>query len=51
MAQFLCWIACLCGIHNWWEPGGGERVCLECGKQASLRAKSKVGPKDLCAHF
>ncbi len=25
--------ACLCGFHNWWDAGGGERVCLECGEQ------------------
>ena len=25
--------ACLCGFHNWWDAGGGKRVCLECGEQ------------------
>jgi hypothetical protein len=51
MAQLFYRIACLFGIHNWWNPGDGECVCLECGKRAALRAASKVGSKNLCAHF
>ena len=41
--------ACL-GSINWWDPGEGEWVCLEYGKRASLRAKSKVMSKNFCAH-
>lgn len=33
MEHTLCCILCLFGWHNWWDAGGGEQVCLDCGKE------------------
>jgi hypothetical protein len=30
-------VACLLGRHKWWDAGGGERVCLNCGRRADQK--------------
>jgi hypothetical protein len=30
--RLLSWLVCLIGLHNWWDAGEGEFVCLDCGK-------------------
>ena len=37
LADWLCDLACVVGWHNWWDAGGGQHVCLDCGRTISAR--------------
>ncbi len=45
--------ACLCGIHNWWDTGAGDRICLQCGEQERKPKLMYVISEDwfFCSHF
>jgi len=33
VVDILSCILCRLGWHSWWDAGGGEWVCLDCGKE------------------